>query len=141
MLDDGSATHARSEIQAVSLLVLVIPKLMINLGIRWDPYFPYTEQKGRVPQSRGRGTVLNARLNNRNRKVEDRTDTGLGFDPDAATMLLDDFLAGRESNAGTFDIFAMQAFKDSEDVCLMFGSDSLAIVADRELNLVADLIG
>ena len=27
----------------------VTPKLMINLGIRWDPYFPYTEQKGRVP--------------------------------------------------------------------------------------------
>lgn len=27
----------------------VTPKLVINYGLRWDPYFPYTEQKGRVP--------------------------------------------------------------------------------------------
>lgn len=24
-------------------------KLSLNLGLRWDPYFPYTEEKGRVP--------------------------------------------------------------------------------------------
>ena len=24
-------------------------KLTVNLGLRWDPYFPYTEEKGRVP--------------------------------------------------------------------------------------------
>jgi hypothetical protein len=27
----------------------VTPSLMLNFGVRWDPYFPYTEQKGRVP--------------------------------------------------------------------------------------------
>ncbi len=25
------------------------PNFVVNIGVRWDPYFPYTEEKGRVP--------------------------------------------------------------------------------------------
>ena len=28
--------------------IRVTSKLKVELGLRWDPYFPYTEQKGRV---------------------------------------------------------------------------------------------
>ena len=27
----------------------ITPNLIVNLGVRWEPYYPYTEEKGRVP--------------------------------------------------------------------------------------------
>ena len=51
----------------------------------------------------------------RQRKAELRAFAGLGFDPDAAVMPLDDALADREPHSGARQLAAVQALEDPEN--------------------------
>src|SRR5258706_1488794 len=77
-----------------------------------------------------------------NCEIEDAAPTGLGFDPDAALMVLDHLLANGQADAGAgISSFRMQSLEHIEDLLAMSRLDPNAVVAHREHPLVAVALG
>ena len=74
------------------------------------------------------------------REVEGRALAGLGLDPDAPAVALDDLLADRQADAGARVLVpAVQALEDDEDALEVLRVDADAVVAHREDPLAAVL--
>ncbi len=60
--------------------------------------------------------------------------TPLRLHPDRPAALLDDSFANRQTHPGTRKVPPVQALEDTENLVVITGLDSSAVVADRESN-------
>ena len=60
-----------------------------------------------------------------------------GFHPDPAAVALDHALADGETDAGTGDLFSMQAFEGDKDLIMKLRFDADAIISEGELEIFA----